>query len=697
MGQPNRLLEEKSPYLLQHAYNPVDWYPWGQEAFEKAKKEDKPVFLSVGYSTCHWCHNMARESFEDAEVAARLNRDFVAVKVDREERPDVDALYMKVCQALTGQGGWPLTVIMTPEKVPFFAGTYFPKERKYNIPGLMEILDKVSQIWLQDREQLEKQGMEMLQALQGWERGGEIQPGTLVTGTLQKAAAELKGKYDEEHGGLGGAPKFPMPHVFSFLLRWWDRSGDQEALRMVRHSLEQIQRGGIMDHLGYGFHRYSVDEKWLVPHFEKMLYDQALLSRAYVEAYLATGTKSFEETAHKVFTYVLGELEAPEGGFYSAENAESEGVEGKYYVWTRQEILDLLGAERGALMASYFGVTEQGNFENGTNVLHVPLPEDEFTARHNIQPRQWHFLLEESRQILLQARAVRERPSLDDKVLVSWNGLMIAALAAGARALKAEIYARQAQRAADFLLQEMRRDDGTLLHRYREGEAAIPGFLEDYAFLAAGLLELFETVHDPEYLRQAIALNAKMLDLFWDPEKGGLYFTSSADSELPFRTREAFDGAVPSGNSVAAVNMLKIAHYTADNAMERKAHQLMDSFSSLLQQNPFNFTAMLCALDLAIGPVQQVVIAGDREEPDTMKMVRSVARHFSPRRVFMLRDQKNAAVLDGISPYLADKDPINGRPAVYICQDYACQAPITNLNQLALELERAKKGTENLE
>ncbi len=688
-GKPNRLIHAKSPYLLQHAYNPVDWYEWGDEAFEKAKKENKPVFLSAGYSACYWCHNMARESFEDEEIAEIMNREFVAVKVDREERPDIDSLYMKVCQAMTGRGGWPLTIIMTPEKVPFFAGMYFPKERKYNMPGLKEILLKISQIWMHNREKLQEQGKDLLQALKGWEEGGQAEPGVLVVDTLKTAAEALKSQYDSTYGGLGGAPKFPMPHVYSFLLRWWERIGDKETLDMACHSLDCIQRGGIMDHLGYGFHRYSVDEKWLVPHFEKMLYDQALLSRAYLEAYLATGIKSFEDTAHKTFTYVLGELEAPEGGFYSAENAESEGVEGKYYLWTRREILDRLGTETGGLIAAYFGVSDEGNFEKGTNVLHVPQPETRFISEHNLQTRQWHFLLEESRQIMLKARLERERPSMDDKILVSWNGLMIGSLAAGARALKTDIYARQACKAADFILTKMRLEDGTLLHRYREGEAAIPGFLEDYAFLVAGLLELFETVHEADYLKQALALNEKMLALFWDQDRGGLYFTPADDDDLPVRTREAFDGAIPSGNSVAAQNLLKIAHYTADEGMVAKANGLMDSFSSLLKQNPANFTAMLSALDMAIGPVQQVVLAGDRHDPATIKMIQAVSQHFMPRRVFMLRDEESAPVLDTISPYLADKKPLEGKPAIYVCRDYACQAPVTDLNDLAYLFRQA--------
>ena len=549
---------------------------------------------------------------------------------------------------------------------------------------------------MQNREQLEQQGMELLQALKGWEEGGQVEPGTLVVDTLKSAAETLKSQHDSTYGGLGGAPKFPMPHVYSFMLRWWERSGDQEALDMACHSLDCIQRGGIMDHLGYGFHRYSVDEKWLVPHFEKMLYDQALLSRAYVETYLATGIKSFEETAHKTFTYVLGELEAPEGGFYSAENAESEGVEGKYYLWTRREIMDRLGPENGGLIAAYFGVSDEGNFEKGTNVLHVPQPEAQFVSEHNLQTRQWHFLLEESRQALLKARLERERPSMDDKVLVSWNGLMIESLAVGARALKADIYARQARKAADFILTKMRLEDGTLLHRYRKGDAAIPGFLEDYAFLVAGLLELFETVHEADYLKQALALNEKMLTLFWDNEQGGLFFTPTGDDDLPFRTRKAFDGAVPSGNSIAAQNMLKIAHYAADEEMERKANQLMDSFSSQLKQSPTNFTAMLSALNMAVGPVQQVVLAGDRHDPITIKMIQAVSQHFMPRGIVMLRDEESAPVLDGLSPYLADKNPLDGKPVAYVCQDYACQAPVTEPKEL-IRILRSTAGKEPVE
>lgn len=680
----NRLIEAKSPYLLQHAYNPVDWYEWGEDAFERAEKENKPVFLSIGYSTCHWCHNMARESFEDEEIAGILNKHYISIKVDREERPDIDNVYMKVCQAMTGHGGWPLTVFLTPAKTPFFAGTYFPKERKYNLPGLKEILLKIAETWSKESSGLEEKGRKIIDALRISER--EDRPGgTPREEMLQRAAEELLRQYDRVNGGFGEAPKFPIPSAPAFLLRWWERSGDEGALKAVLHTLGAMARGGIFDHLGYGFHRYSTDEKWLVPHFEKMLYDQALLSAVYLDAYQITGDNSFADTANKIFTFVLEEMQSPEGGFYTAWNAESEGVEGKYYVWEKAEIIKILGTELGELICSFFGVSEEGNFEDGKNVLYLPEEENSFVRKRNLNSRQWFFLLEESRKRLLQKRAERVRPSLDDKILTSWNGLMISSLARGGQVLGGDIYLSSAARAADFILSQLK-SNGLLLHRYCRGESAYEGFLEDYAFLVAGLLDLYEAVLQPDYLAGAVSLNRRMLELFWDNKDGGLFFSSKeAEETLPLKDKDAYDGALPSGNSVAAHNMLRIAHFTGDGEMRDRALRLMEYFFASINLAPSNYTAMLAALDFSLGPVREMVLVGSSTEEDNVRtLLRCIQKRFLPRKVFLFHSpgQKAGDELEKISPLVKDKGFVDGKPAVYICENFTCRSPLTSPDDL---------------
>ncbi len=627
---------------------------------------------------------MARESFEDEEIAAILNEHYISIKVDREERPDIDNIYMKVCQALNGHGGWPLTVFLTPLKNPFFAGTYFPKERKFNLPGLKEVLLKIVETWVSEGSGLDEAGTKIFEALR--ESGRENRPDHMPgEETLEKAAEEILGQYDRVNGGFGKAPKFPVPSVPAFLLRWWDRSGDEGALKAVLHTLEAMARGGIFDQLGYGFHRYSVDEKWLVPHFEKMLYDQALLSMVYLDAFQITGKRDFADTASKIFTYVLEEMQSPEGGFYTAENAESEGVEGKYYVWKKSEILKILGAEAGELFCSFFGVTEEGNFEEGNNVLFLPEEESSFIRERNINARQWFFLLEDSRKTLLQKRAERVRPSLDDKILTSWNGLMISALARGGQVLGGDIYTRSASRAADFILSHLQRDN-RLLHRYRQGEAAFQGFLEDYVFLVAGLLDLYEADLQPRYLAEALSLNSRMMELFWDEQNGGLFFSSKqTEEELPLTDKDAYDGALPSGNSVAAQNMLRIASFTGEEEMRNKALQLMEYFSAFINRAPSNYTAMLTALDFSLGPVREMVLVGTGTEEDRVReLLRVIQKRFLPRKVFLFHspEQKAGYELEKISPPVKEKGFVDGKPALYICENFSCRAPLTSPDEL---------------
>lgn len=686
-GNPNRLINAKSPYLLQHAYNPVDWYEWGEEAFEVAKRENKPIFLSIGYSTCHWCHNMARDSFDADDVAALLNEHYISIKVDREERPDIDNAYMKVCQALTGQGGWPLTIIMTPQKIPFFAGTYFPREKKYNLPGLKDILKGIARVWEEKREMLEEKGQGLVNALVQMEQNEGADSDGIKGELLEKATYDLQQQYDRQYGGFGKAPKFPIPHSLTFLLRTWERSGDAETLNMIVNTLKEMRRGGIFDQLGYGFHRYSVDEKWLVPHFEKMLYDQALLAIAYVEAYQATGEKLFSDTAHAVFTYILGEMQNRGGAFYSAENAESEGVEGKYYIWQRDEIMGILGEKEGNLVCDYFGVTAEGNMGDGQNVLHLPFDESAFLNKHGLTERQWHFILEQSRKALLEARKKRIRPSRDDKILTSWNGLMISALAKGSGALRGDVYLQEARRAADFILSEVV-VDGELYHRYMEGDVAFPAFLDDYAFFCAGLLDLFEATQDSFYLEKAIQLNEKMLEDFWDGEKGGLFFAPSGNAELPLTVKEAYDGATPSGNSVAALNLLRLAAFMADDELEQKAKALFSSFARLINTTPSGFTAMLTAFDFSLGPVQQIVIAAVTDDELAEKMLRKVKELFLPRHVLLCANGDGR--LRKLCPYLDDKKAVQGKSTAYVCRDYSCQAPVSSVEELLKQLTGEK-------
>ncbi|HHU76306.1 MAG TPA: thioredoxin domain-containing protein [Firmicutes bacterium] len=645
-------------------------------------------------ATCHWCHNMARESFEDEEIAGILNKHYISIKVDREERPDIDNAYMKVCQVMAGHGGWPLTVFLTPEKTPFFVGTYFPKERKLNMPGLKELLLKIAEAWPVEKSGLVRDGERIMEALRkGAGEGQGHRPGAgcaLGEEMLGQAAKELLGQYDGKNGGFGEAPKFPIPSSIAFLLRWWERSGDGDALEAALHTLRSMAMGGIFDHLGYGFHRYSTDEKWLVPHFEKMLYDQALLSMVYLDAYQITGENAFADIVHKVFTYVLEKMQSPKGGFYTAENAETEGIEGKFYVWKKSEILEILGAEQGELISSYFGVTEKGNFGDGNNVLYLPVDEESFIGERKINSRQWSYFLEESRKRLFQGRTGRVNPSLDDKILTSWNGLMIGALARGGRVLGGDVYLQSASGAADFILTHLVKN-GRLLHRYRDGETAFEGFLEDYAFFTAGLLDLYEAVFEPRFLAGAISLNKLMLELFLDDKHGGLFFSSKENAgELPLQDKEAYDGALPSGNSLAAMNMLRIAHFTGDGEMRELAQQLINYFSDSISWAPSSHAAMLSALDFSLGPVREMVLVGKAPgDSNVLALLRNIQKRFLPRKVFLFYNpgQETGRELAKISPLIKDKGLVDGKPAVYICENFSCQAPLTSPEDLEKYLQ----------
>ncbi len=660
---PNRLIKEKSPYLLQHAENPVDWYAWGPEAFEKARRENKPIFLSIGYSTCHWCHVMEEESFVNPSIAKLLNEHFVSIKVDREERPDVDQIYMQAVMAIAGQGGWPMSLFLTPELKPFYGGTYFPPEDRWGRPGFAPILRAIVMKWSQNHDDLIKAGDEITQALK--EHSGQktkVQP--LDESVLAKGYQQFSSQYDSHFGGFGGAPKFPRSHALSFLLRYWKRWNNPAALEIVEHTLKAMAAGGMYDQLGGGFHRYSVDGEWRVPHFEKMLYDQALLARTYLEAYQATRNEFYARIAREIFDYVLRDMTSPEGAFYSAEDADSlvdaahpeKKAEGAFYVWSEDEIIRLCGKDVAAEFNACYGVKPEGNALSdpqgeftGKNILYV-----QKTPGENIR---------KLKKILFDVRSKRPRPHLDDKILTDWNGLMISSLAFGARVLNEPRYAQAARKAADFILSKLKRGDSRLLHRFRDGEAAVTGFLEDYAFFTLGLADLYEATFVRLYLEEARFFAHEMIRLFWDNENGGFFLSGSDAEELIAPSKELYDGAIPSGNSMAACALLKTGRLTHDLELEKKARESLDAFSAHLHQFPSGFPQMLMALDFAIGPSREIMIEGDETSAEMQEILRVIYSKFLPNTVLEFK-------------------PVCAKTKVSICRNYVCERPVTDVNQL---------------
>jgi uncharacterized protein YyaL (SSP411 family) len=630
---------------------------------------------------------MAHESFEDEEVARLLNQFFVSIKVDREERPDIDQVYMSVCQALTGQGGWPLSIFMTPEGSPFFAGTYFPKASRAGMVGFTDLLTRISSLWQKDREKILQGSAEIRRSIQK-EAGYDPVGVALDLGILKKAYGQFQGSFDAVWGGFGRAPKFPTPHHLTFLLRWHRRSHDAGAQTMVEKTLEAMRHGGIFDQIGFGFHRYAVDERWLVPHFEKMLYDQALLAMAYTEAYQAFGKNLYADTARGIFTYVLRDMTAPEGGFYSAEDADSEGREGLFYVWTPREVKKDLGVELGDLFCRFYGITPEGNFEEGTSIPHVAQPLPIFASQEKMDWEELAGALKNARKKLILVREKRIHPLKDDKILTSWNGLMIAALAKGYQALGDLAYAHAARQAADFLLERMRTTSGRLHRRYRHGHIAYPGFLDDYAYLVWGLIELYEATFEIRYLEEAFQLNQVMIELFEDTGKGGFYFTGQGSEALIARSKEGYDGAVPSGNSVAALNLYRLARMTGDVNLEKKADLLLRLFSSAVADHPMAYSQFLISVDFMLGPSQEIVIAGDPNEKTTQDVVNLVHRIFLPNKILLLHPGGEAGKkLSALSPFVADMNPRDGKAAVYLCTGYTCKAPLTDVAALNTALQ----------
>jgi uncharacterized protein YyaL (SSP411 family) len=689
----NRLAQEKSPYLLQHATNPVDWYPWGDEAFEKARRENKPVFLSIGYSTCHWCHVMEHESFEDPALAQILNQYFVSIKVDREERPDIDRVYMTFVQATTGGGGWPMSVFLTPDRKPFLGGTYFPPTDRYGRPGFRTILMRVQTAWSTQHDEVLKSADHVVGSLQDMVNqgyGSDHAEGTPGAAVLDVTYSRFASAYDHRYAGFGGGPKFPRPSVLNFLLRYYARSGKKPALEMTLNTLRAMAAGGMHDHLGGGFHRYSVDAEWHVPHFEKMLYDQAQLSISYTEAYQITHDAFFSGVVRDILDYVLRDMRDADGGFYSAEDADSlieagkkEKREGAFYVWTAAEIEQSLGASAARTFDLYYGVEPNGNVSpdadqqgefRGRNIL---------ILRHEIPdnaPNSQRIAMAAARQKLFEARAHRPRPSLDDKVLVAWNGLMISALARGSQTLDDRHYLEAAQKAAGFIHTRLYdAKTGLLLRRYRAGDAAIPAFVDDYAFLIQGLLDLYETDFNTDWLVWAARLQEKQDELFWDTKTGGYFSTSGKDPSILMQMREDYDGAEPSPNSIALGNLLRLAQITGRDAWRERGEQILRVFALRLARGPETLPQMVVALDYSLSKPKQIVIAGAPGAGDTVAMLRLVHDRFLPHKIVLLAD--GAEGQKRLSQWLPFVEPMSrkdGHATAYVCENFVCQAPTSD-------------------
>jgi uncharacterized protein YyaL (SSP411 family) len=684
----NRLIDETSPYLRQHAHNPVDWYPWGEEALRKARELDRPIFLSIGYSACHWCHVMEHESFEDPEIGRLLNENFISIKVDREERPDLDQIYMTAVQLLTQHGGWPMSVFLTPEGKPFYAGTYFPPDDRYGgqLPSFRRVVQNIARAWKEKRADIEgmaEQLTEQLRLVSRIETGQANRSADLLRG----AAARLRQSFDPAYGGFGQAPKFPHPMDLRVLLRVWKRFGDDEALEMARKTLRAMALGGIYDHLGGGFHRYSTDRRWLVPHFEKMLYDNALLTIAYLEGFQATADPLFRDVAEQTLDYVRREMTSPEGPFYSTQDADSEGQEGKFYVWSAEEVRSVLGGELADIFAAVYDVSDGGNWE-GRNILNRARTDAQDAALLGLDEDVLRRKLEEARRKLYEARSRRVRPGRDEKVLTAWNGLMISAFAQAAQVLGTAEYAQVAVRAADFLLKRMRRPDGRLYRTWSAGsEPKLNGYLEDHAFLLDGLVSLYEATFDPRWIRAALELAQVLSEQFWDSAEGGFFYTGRDHEQLLARTKDAQDSSVPSGNSMAATALLRLARLAGRTELQEKALATLRAFSGLLSAAPQAVGQLLIALDFHLGPVQEFAIVGDLASAQVQEVLRIIHGGFRPNKVVALKGLNTPKEAEELMPLLADK-PISAEVTTYVCENFTCQTPLVGAEALREQLGR---------
>jgi uncharacterized protein YyaL (SSP411 family) len=688
----NHLAQETSPYLLQHARNPVDWHPWGPEALERARAEDKPIFLSIGYSACHWCHVMEHESFEDPEIAAAMNQDYVCIKVDREERPDLDQIYMTAVQLMTGRGGWPMSVFLTPDLRPFYGGTYWPPTGRSGMPGFDQVLAAVADAWKNRRPSVLEQAGQLTEHLVQVTVAAAPQ-GELSAEPLRAAVAALERVFDHRHGGFGGAPKFPHPMDLRLILRHWQRAPRDEVLKLVTLTLDKMAAGGMYDQLGGGFHRYSVDDHWLVPHFEKMLYDNALLTSAYVEAYQATGGErtgnpNYARVVRETLDYVLREMTGPDGGFFSTQDADSEGEEGKFYVWTPAEIEQILGAEKAQTFCHVYDVSDVGNFE-GQNILNLPKTLEQCAALLRRNVNELRAELDEGRAKLLAVRSGRVWPALDDKVLVNWNGLMIEAMAQAGAVLHEPRYLAAATRAAEFITTQLRTKQGRLLHCWRLGQAKFNAFLDDYACLGSALVTLYESTFEERWIDAAVELADEVLKHFADQQGGGFYFTAADHEALISRQKDLQDSSVPSGNSMAAMMLLRLGKLCGRSDYLAAAERTLESAIALLERAPTAAGQMLLALDFQLGPAPELVVVGPADDAETNSVIAHIQERFWPNKVLARRPGRGESI--ALAGLFAGKDVQPSSPTLYICENFACQAPITGQEAIGLALAKLGK------
>jgi len=680
----NRLVNETSPYLLQHAHNPVDWFPWGEEALETARREQKPILLSIGYSACHWCHVMEHESFENEAIAKLMNDNFVNIKVDREERPDLDQIYMSAVQMMTHHGGWPMTVFLTPEAVPFYAGTYFPPEDRHNMPGFPRVLISVADAYRQRPEDVQQTAESVLSELKRSAATRESKE-LLSSELLMAAYRGIIKSYDSTNGGFGGAPKFPPAMVLEFLLHTFYRTGNQQALEIVSYTCRKMAEGGIYDQLGGGFHRYATDARWLVPHFEKMLYDNALLSRLYLHYYQVSHDETARLVAEGILDYVMREMTDPAGGFYSTQDADSEGAEGKFFVWTTGEIKALLGERDADLFAAYYNVTNAGNFE-GENILNITRKVSEAALAKQVSVEELSATLEKGRRILFEAREKRVKPARDEKILTAWNGLMLASFAEAAAILKRPDYLEVASNNARFVLGNLRRG-GLLLRTYKDSQAKLNGYLEDYAFFIDGLVTLFETSGEIQWLEEACTLTVTMIDEFWDDEEGGFFYTGRSHENLIVRSKDFFDNATPAGNSVAAEVLLRVGLLSDNSDYQRRAATILRLMASSVERYPSGFGRLLCAFDFYLSAVKELVVIGSPDSFEMQALLAEIWTPYLPNKVVAQASPKDVAAFEAI-PLLQGRSELDGSPTAYVCEHFACKRPVTTPAELAAQLHR---------
>ena len=689
----NILKYEKSPYLLQHAGNPVNWMPWGEEAFRLAQKQDRPIFLSIGYSTCHWCHVMEKESFEDIDVADLMNKTFVNIKVDREERPDIDKIYMSVAQMMTGRGGWPLTIIMTPSKEPFFAATYIPKESRGGQTGLIQLIPLMDKLWKTKRKDILDSKDKIKDLLISTADNTSKSP--IDHSAIEKAYNGFHSIYDRENGGFGNAPKFPSAHNLSFLLNYWKKSGNTDSLEMVEKTLLSMRNGGIWDHIGYGFHRYSTDKKWILPHFEKMLYDQAINASAFLDAYQVTGKDIYKETVRRIYDYVNDNMRSHQGAFYSAEDADSEGEEGTFYVWDSTEITDLLGEEDGSIIEKVFNIKKNGNFrdeatghESGKNILFRTKTYVELAKEMEIDIDAFTKKIDELMAKLYTYRKNRIPPFKDDKVLTDWNGLMAAAYARGGRILDDPELIKIAEDSIAFITANMTNEDDGLFHRYREGQSSINANLDDYAFMVLALIELYQSTFKFEYINKALKLQEYLDKYFWDDKNGGYFFTDSRSEELIVRQKESYDGAIPSGNSVSAFNLVRLGRITMDAEFEKKATRIGEVFGENIKNSPVSHTYLLSVIDYLSGPSYEIIIVDGEKKEGSKEFFKIINKHFIPNKIVIYKSEdRDFSKVSGLKAFIDELHPIDNKPTAYICKNYYCELPVTNKEDLIKSLD----------